>query len=176
MTREIFELIQRSQKGEKEAFGRLYSLFLKKVYRFIYFMIYDEAMAEDLTQDTFFKVWKSLPSFSPARGSFNSYLLTIARNNVIDYQRKKKEIYLNPIMEDEIPSSEVIEDNVIKTEEQQEARSILAKLEGADRRLIILRFFEELSMAEIAKMENLKEGAVRVKIYRILRKMKNLAD
>ena len=79
-------------------------------------------------------------------------------------------------MEDEIPSSEVIEDNVIKTEEQQEARSILAKLEGADRRLIILRFFEELSMAEIAKMENLKEGAVRVKIYRILRKMKNLAD
>lgn len=174
MDQEILDLVKQSKKGNKEAYEKLYVLNLKKIYRFIYYMVYDVKLTEDLTQDTFFKVWKSLSSYEEGKGTFTAYLFTVARNLVIDYSRRKKESHLDPEISESIASDEDIEERMIRKEQREEVRYALAKLDSLDRQIVMLRFFEELSMREIAKIVDKKDGAVRVALHRALAKLKNI--
>lgn len=174
MDAEILELVKQAQKGSKEAYGKLYALNLKKIYRFIYYMVYDIELAEDLTQDTFFKVWKSLSRYEESKGTFTSYLFTVAHNLVIDYSRRRKESYLDPEIVEAIASDEDIEDRLVRKERQEQVQSALAKLDSLDRQIVILRFFEELPTREIAEIVDKKDGAVRVGLHRALVKLKNI--
>lgn len=176
MEPEVLHLVRQSKNGKKEAFGKLYTLYLKKVYRFIYYMIYDTNLAADLTQDTFFKVWKSIRSYQEGKGSFATYLFAIARNVVIDHQRKKKESHIDPQMEETIPSGENIEEQVIAKEKRQEVRNSLSKLDGDNRQLILFRYFEELSIPDIGRILGKEEGNVRVLIFRALKKLKKIME
>ncbi len=172
MSERYDNLVLSAKEGEKEAFGKLYNIYQKKIYRFVYFMVYDEPLAEDITQNTFLKAWNSISRFSIEKGSFQSFLYTIARNTVIDYQRKKKDSVLDPISELYIESGENIENEFIKREEGKKVRKSLMFLPEFDRQLIILRYFEEMSYHEIARVVKKNEGALRVKIHRALRLVK----
>ncbi|OGE33956.1 hypothetical protein A3J19_00740 [Candidatus Daviesbacteria bacterium RIFCSPLOWO2_02_FULL_41_8] len=174
MDQEVSDLVHQARKGSKEAYGKLYTLNLKKIYRFIYYMVYDIKLAEDLTQDTFFKVWKSLSKYQEEKGTFTSYLFTVAHNLVIDYSRRKKEFRLDPEIAEAIASGEDIEDQMIRKERQEQVQYALAKLDGPDRQIVMLRFFEELPTREIAKIMDKKDGAIRVALYRALEKLKKI--
>lgn len=167
-------LVKQAKKGSKEAYGKLYNLNLKKIYRFIYYMVYDVKLTEDLTQDTFFKVWKSLSRYEERKGTFTSYLFTVARNLVIDWARRKKESRLDPEVSDNIASDEDIEDQLVRKERQEQVQSALAKLDSLDRQIVMLRFFEELPTREIAEIVDKKDGAVRVSLHRALVKLKGI--
>lgn len=164
-------LIIRAKKGDKDAFGEIYNLFQKLIFRYIYFSVRNYELAEDLTQNTFFKVWRVLPSISISRGSFRAFLFTIARNLIIDWSRSKKELPLETI--ENFPSFENPEEDVIRKEAKEVVLQALKRLEENERQLILLRFFEELEYGEIAKVIGKKEGAVRVSTHRILKKMKS---
>lgn len=164
------KLIQRAQEGDKDAFGQIYNLFLKQIFRFLYFSVRNFELAEDLTQNTFFKVWRALPSFSISRGSFRAYLFAIARNLAIDESRKKKEVSLEAISN--YPSKEDPEEEVQSKETQKVVWEALSNLKEEDKQIVVLRFFEGLEYAEIARALGKKEGAVRVGLHRILRKLR----
>lgn len=164
------KLITRAQQGEKDAFGEIYLLFYKKVWRFIYFSFWDKEQTSDLTQNTFIKLWKSLPSFNVERGSLQAYIFTIARNLIIDESRKKKESLLDEALE--IPSKENLEEDLDRKEAAERVQKALANLEPEEKQIIILRYFEDLAFADISKILKTKEGALRVRVHRILEKLK----
>lgn len=169
--RGINQLIKRAQKGDKDAFGEIYKLFLKQIFRFLYFSVRNYELAQDLTQNTFFKAWRALPSFSIPHGSFRAFLFTIARNLAIDESRKKKEIPLEAISE--YPSKEDPQEYIQIEETKKLVWEALDKLDPEDKYMVVLRFFEEFEYEEIAKTLGKKEGTVRVGLHRILKKLKS---
>lgn len=173
MEKSLSELIDQAKSGNKEAFGQIYKLFLQRIYRYIRYQVSNSEEAEDLTQTTFLKVWKSLGSFTEKGGSFQAYLFTIARNLIIDFWRKKKEVSLDKI---EVETNEDILGEVIRKQEKERTWLALSKLDDFDRQIIILRYFEDLSFIEISSILNKKEVAIRVRTHRILKKLKQILE
>ncbi|MBI2338449.1 RNA polymerase sigma factor [Candidatus Daviesbacteria bacterium] len=170
MDKGLQELIDKSKKGDKDAYGGIYKIYVKKIYRFIYYMVYERELAEDLTQMVFIKTWVSLHSYDETKGTLQSYLFAIARNLAIDYKRRKREISLENIAE---PASNHEADEEILREEQRDLVAELFKyLDYEEKQLIIFRYFEELKFIEIADILKQKEGAIRVKLHRILKKLR----
>lgn len=175
MGNDISDLIARAQKGDKDAYGEIYKIFVKRIYRFINFLVWDRQLAEDFTQETFFKGWKSITSFQEKKGaSFQAFLFAIARNLVIDWQRKKKDL---PIYEGmDFVSEEDSESDIRRSEEQKMVWDALYELEFKERHIVVLRYFEELSFCEIAKVVGVREGALRVRVHRSIAKLKKILE
>ncbi len=163
-------LIKAAKNGDKAAFGDLYQLYYDRIYRFIYYLTYDSELACDLTQNTFIKMWKSLPRFNIEQGTIQAYLFTIARNLVTDFRRRKREYTLDLAMD--IPHNEDMVEKVSTGENSRILREALQTLPELERQLLILRYFEDLAMADIAKVVEKEESAVRVRIHRILKKLR----
>src|SRR5512143_3010640 len=83
-------LVDLAKSGNGEPFGQLYEACVDRVYRFIFFRVTDEQVAEDLTAQVFLKAWENLNRYHP-RGPFLAWLYAIARNTVIDNYRTKKQ-------------------------------------------------------------------------------------
>lgn len=91
----IIDLVIAAKKGDRKSFGIIYSEFFTPIYRYIYFHVNSKEEAEDLTQNVFLKIWSSLLGFeTQGGGQFVSWCFTIARNSVVDFWKKKKEILL----------------------------------------------------------------------------------
>lgn len=167
-------LIRNAQHGNRQAYGEIYRMLLPRIYRFVWYEVRDKQTAEDLTQVTFLRLWKAINSYDTEKGSFPSFTFAIARNLIIDWQRKKRPVSLEAIGEIEIPDG--IMDTLVQKETGERVKQALAALPVDDRQLVVLRYFEEVSYSDIAKTMNKKEGAVRVKLHRILRQLKGILE
>ncbi len=170
---DLNDLIIKSQKGDKDSFGEIYQLFYKRIYRYCLVNLnYDEQLSQDICQETFLKAWKSIKSFSSFEGgSFQAFLFRIARNLMIDHSRKKSEISLENF--GDIEDKKDHEEDLDRETEQAKVRKVIENLDEAEKQIIILRYFEELSTSEVAKVLNIKDGALRVRIHRVLKKLKD---
>lgn len=166
-------LVRLAKEGNKDAFGEIYQLYLERVYRFVLYLVYDEPLAQDLTQETFVRAWKYLPKFRLGDGgTMQSFLYTIARNLVIDHQRKHTELSLDNEAGSLISSNEDLEKSYLNEETEREVENALKNLSDFDRQIVILRFFEDLPFKDVAKILNKKEGALRVRLHRSLEVLK----
>jgi len=165
-------LVRKAIAGDKEAFGELYGIFLDRIYRFTYYLMRDEFAAEDATQNTFLKAWNNLQNFSPDKGTFQSYLFTIARNLVIDSQRKKKEYSLEEGYGSDVQTGENPEERIWQDEAKKKVHEAMDGLDGDERELVILRFFEEMHFDEISEVVGKEPGTIRVRIHRIMQKLR----
>src|SRR3989344_2875321 len=86
-------IIERATKGEAEAFGLLYDHYLPKIYRFVFLKVGRREEAEDLTHQVFLNSWQHIANYQSMGHPFSTLLYRMARNEVIDYIRTKK----NPI-------------------------------------------------------------------------------
>jgi len=89
------KLMERAKNGDAEAFSRLYEIYFAPVFHYIYLRVKDKETAEDLMQDIFLKIFRSIRNYQKEGISPLAYFFTVARNRVIDYWRKKKEIRQN---------------------------------------------------------------------------------
>lgn len=167
-------LIKRAQKGDKDAYGQIYNIFYRRIFRFCKFNCPNIQIAEDICQETFLKAWKSLPTFSTKGGSLQAYLFKIARNSIIDHSRKKKILSLTN--HEEIEVNAQLEEKIDKLDNVDKIQKALNKLKDIERQMIILRYFEDLSQIEVARVMGLREGNVRVKTHRVLRKLKEILE
>src|SRR5947208_2277283 len=81
------ELIERLQRRDPQALAELYDRYGKLVYSVILRIVRDAAIAEDLVQETFLRVWNRVQGFDAGKGSIGPWLLAVARNRAIDYLR-----------------------------------------------------------------------------------------
>lgn len=155
----VFRLIKRAISGDGEAFGELYSIYLDRIYRYVFYQVRDEMTAEDITEEVFIKAWKALASCKGKERTFSSWLYRIAHNHVIDSFRKRHgELPLQAEMTDGLFERNEAEEAL----EQQEQLAALDHLPRNQRQVIILKFIEGMDNLEISRIMSKSEGAIRV--------------
>ncbi|HEY5573520.1 MAG TPA: RNA polymerase sigma factor [Anaerolineales bacterium] len=172
------QLIVRAQSGESDAFGELYERYLPPVFRFLYARLSDRQDAEDLAEEVFIRVWRSLSSYQDQGVPFVSYLFRVARNALIDHYRnmgrsgQPEPIEEKPLQALNADPSEIAMTNL----ENQEIRQILDQLRDDYRMVLVLRFLSELSPEEVAQVMGRSTGAVRVLQHRALISLRDLLE
>lgn len=164
---------------DKEAFGRLYDLYVKPIYRFVYFKVNSREEAEDLTSETFLKAWDyvSRPENSQKIKNAKAYFYQVASNLIIDFYRKKS---LLPVSLDSLGEKGDIKDEKSLIGAEKLIKEVeIAELKRAFRNIphnysdtIIWYYLEDLKISEIAEVLKKSEGTVRVLIHRALKALK----
>jgi RNA polymerase sigma-70 factor (ECF subfamily) len=154
------ELVRQFIAGNPAAFERLFNRHKDRIYTYIFYIVKNEALADDIFQDTFIKVINSLKRGKyNEQGVFVSWVTRIAHNLTIDYFRKEKKMpaYSNDANEDydifnsEEFSDENIEDEMVKTHISSEVKKLIQELPEEQREVVLLRHYGELSFKEIAE-------------------------
>jgi len=180
------QLVERCLSGEEAAWEDLVKLHTRRVYAICYRFTGNDTEAQDLTQDVFMRVFKSVRSFRAGEGSFVVWLSRLTRNLLIDHYRRTKTERVTDSIEDQLPILEektAIEsrtDSLLAGREASEAlQGALKKLSPELRETVILRDLEELEYREIAQVLQVPEGTVksrlnrgRAELARILRRQK----
>jgi RNA polymerase sigma-70 factor (ECF subfamily) len=167
-TKDNTTLVRRAIEGDAGAFGDLYEQYLNQIFRYIYYRIGDQGLAEDFTEAVFLRVWESLSRFDISKISFKGWLFRVAHNLLVDYYRtRKKQQSLNEYIELPDPRQSP-EDQVITSEREALVLSALKSLKQEYQDVLTLRFINNLSHAETAKALDRNVGAVRVLQYRAL--------
>lgn len=167
--------IRRAQKGEAESFGILYDHYSAPIYRFIFLKVNSKSLAQDLLHEVFLSAWQNINNYSHKGFPFSSWLYQIARNKIIDNYRAKKDFVTIDNEEDRLVTltSEKIIDQNLSMEKIKEA---LGQLSEEHSNIIILRFINDLSPAEIALALNKSEGAVRLMQHRAIANLKKILN
>ncbi len=166
------ELMQRAKNGEMRCISSLFDRYNVRLYNFFYQQTRDKGQSEDLTQNVFERVIKYRHKYEN-RSNFTSWIFAIARNVHIDLYRKKRlDLPGNEKVMFIADQPEVVADS---RESLHSARlkAALNKLSPEQQQLIYLTRFEKMKYAEVARIMECSEGAVKVKIHRT---MKNLKD
>lgn len=175
-TRDEFnKLAERLKKGDKKAAEEIFNHFSPLIYRFFLARTSKRELSQDLMQDVFVKLISKIETFNNESGHFSAWLWQIARNTLIDYFREKKEISFSD-------APEGIEDNY-KTEDKTE-RNIIVKevlevvknFNVEDQEIFTLHYISDLSYKEISRITGKSEGALRVAIHRITKKVKDIVN
>jgi len=179
------ELVERCLSGEEAAWEDLVKIHTRRVYGICYRFTGSAASAQDLTQEVFLRVFRSLKSFRAGEGSFTVWLGRLTRNLLIDNYRRSKQERATSSIEEQLPmieqrTSESRTEGLLAGREASEAlQAALAKLSPELRETVILRDLEELEYREIAEVLSVPEGTVksrlnrgRAELARILRRNK----
>ena len=156
------ETIRRVLDGETDCFGVLVEKYQKKIVGTIYHMTRDHHLSEDLGQDVFLEVYRNLPSFNPARGSFSTWLYRIAQNKTLNAIKRKKPVFLSEIPEAASPRNAFHE--VASEELHAEFDRILARLPFKQKTAFVWAEIEQLSYQEISEIEGVSVGTVKSRI------------
>ena len=169
-------LVGRAVEGDAEAFGKLYDMYVDRVYRHVYYRVGNVTDAEDLTQQVFLKAWQAVPRYRKTATPFLAWLIKISHNLVIDFYRSRKAgIYLDYDIVDESAGSNV-EHQVEARFNQQQVRRAILQLPGDQQQVVLMRFIEDFAYPEIAATLGKSEGAVRVIQHRALAKLRKMLE
>lgn len=161
------------KKGDVHSFSFVYDEFFDEIYRFVYFKVLDEDKASDFTSDVFMKLVDYVKKEKGDIKNVRAMLYKIARNLIIDNSRKKREEYIEDIGVEISDEKNISLDEVIAdTQDVEKVKKAISKLSESYREVLIMKFIEELSNSEIAKILEKKEGAVRVLISRAISRLK----
>jgi RNA polymerase sigma-70 factor (ECF subfamily) len=167
-------LIQKAKKLDREAFTELYLSNVDRVYRHVYYRVYNRTDAEDITQETFIRAWKAIGKYQYRGVSFCAWLIAISDNLVIDYfKAHKKSISLDNLPEDKNP---YLKDKVEMNLDGSVIKEAIANLPEKKRKMVLMRYIEGYDYCEIARFFNKTEGAIRVTLHRALKELKGIID
>jgi len=167
------DLIQRAQAGDHAAFQQIVHAYSPLVWRLVRTLIADRTLAEDIVQDAWLDAWRGLPRFEPRR-PLRPWLLTIVANRcrMSNRRRHLPTVALDDLKPGMFTWGEDVADSMIRSETDLELTTALAALPCEQRRLIELRYFAKLEIAEIALVTGIPTGTVKSRISRTLARMR----
>ena len=172
-----YQLVCRAREdGDERAYADLMRMYKEPIYLLLLKMTNNPTEADDLTMEAFGKAFASLHLYTPTH-AFSTWLFSIATNNCVDFIRKKRlqTIYLDDIRtksegevyEYPIPSEgDNPEENIIHEQRVQILREVVRQLKPRYRKLVEMRYFEEMSYEEIAEELDMPLGTVKVQLFR----------
>jgi RNA polymerase sigma-70 factor, ECF subfamily len=164
-------LVARATRRDSAAFGVLYESHLDRVYRYIYYRVGSTAEVEDLAEQVFLKAWEAIDRYEPRGVPFVAWLYRLAHNLVIDhYRARRPTLPLEDVGEAEEPGVNIL-DAVESQVDAEAVRQAVRKLSPEHQQLLVLRFVEGMSHAEVAQITGKSEGATRVVQYRALQSL-----
>jgi RNA polymerase sigma factor (sigma-70 family) len=164
-------LIERCLKGDQVAWEAIVRLYWRKVFNVAYKFVGRHDEAEDLTQDIFLKIFRSLGTFD-ARANFQTWLISVSRNLCIDHYRsvrKERQTIDRDVTAEELSPVSAMTSPLAALENRDLAallRRALGTLPQSLREAVLLRDIQELSYLEIAERLRLPEGTVKSRINR----------
>ena len=169
------KLVQRSLKGDEEAFRLLYERYRRLVYTAVSRIVPDPEEARDATQEIFISVYRSLALWSPLRANFSPWIYRVATNRAIDYWRMHRRRAEQQWPDEQEPQpggrslcrrGRPVERILEQRERAAEVRRFLEDLPQPQRRFVILHYCEGLKLREIAEREGYKLGTVKSTLHR----------
>ena len=161
-----------SAKKDPAAFGQLYEKYVERIYNYIYYRTGNNKDAEDLTARVFFKALKNIGTYRHLGLPFSAWLYRIAHNLVANYHRDRarlKEISIESLPDPNLPTKlDHPEVTLQKNQEVENLLGIISDLSPLRQELIILKFVDRLSNAEIGRILRKSEGAVKSLYHRML--------
>lgn len=163
------QLVERA-KSDPEAFGEIYERYVDRIYNYIYFRVGDQHEAEDLTARTFYRALDHIDRYVDRGLPFSAWLYRIAHNLVANWHRdrsRRKLISLDGLLRLTAPG-ESPERAVEEQTERESLRAAIRRLPADRQQLLILKFGEHLSNAEIGQIMGKTEGAIKSLYHRTL--------
>ncbi len=170
-------LVIRLKSGDPDAMAELYDRYGRLTYSVVLRMVRDRALAEDLVQEAFLRVWNRVQAFDPEKGSIGAWLLAVARNRAIDYLRSpngRRSRLDDEFEESAHPSLFAnLEAEILGADEARRLREAVSKLTPNQRQVIELAYFEGLSQSEMAERLGQPLGTVKTWVRSGLQKLRN---
>jgi RNA polymerase sigma-70 factor, ECF subfamily len=183
------ELVRRCRAGDGAAWEEIVQSYSRRIYNLAYRFTSRADAAEDLTQEVFVRVYRSLDQYDSKQGDLQNWLMRLARNLIIDDYRKRQRTPHESHAEDLADhtyhlraSSSSVQREMERRELGKQVQAGIDKLSPDLRTCVILRDIEELSYQEIVNLLKIPEGTVksrinrgRIELAKILRRMKVVA-
>jgi len=168
------ELIEKV--GLKAAgFQEIYTLWLTRVYQYVYARVGSPNDAEDLTSQIFLKAYEAFPRYEH-RGHFAAWLFTIARNEINMFYRGRKAVEVTlDVVEFATPGQDML-NTVISSGEINQLKQIISTLPAEEQELIYLRYVAEMKFTDMALVLGRKEDAVKKSLYRLQTRLQNMLE
>lgn len=181
-------LVERCLRGDEAAWEEMVRLHTRRVYGLCYRFTSSDSQAQDLTQEVFLRVYRSLKSFRSSEGSLATWLTRVTRNLLIDHYRRTRQDRVTdsieeqlPVIEESVPASARPDGMVAGREASEILHAALQKLSPELRESVILRDLQGMEYREISAVLRIPEGTVksrlnrgRTELARVLRKQKVL--
>ena len=158
----------------ESSFLAIYEQFADMIFRHCYFRVSSRETAEDLTQESFMRIWNHLAEGKTIDNP-KAFLYRVAGNMIIDYYRKKKNVSLDALSEEGFNPVGDDANSIENYAEGRHAFSLVAKIEQPYRDALIMRYVDGLSPSDMAKLVGESENTVSVRIHRGIEKLKKLS-
>ncbi len=167
------QLVIALQCGSDPApFSELYDRFAPHIYRFVYFKIGSVSDAQDIVSEVFLKAWASIIEKKKGVTNFRAFIYTIARNQIVDFYRKKRQQIPIGDMVDEIIIAPMLVEKMQLNYDVEKILKILRTMKDEYRDVLMLRFMDEMSYKEIGQILQKSQVNVRVLSHRALKTLK----
>jgi RNA polymerase sigma-70 factor, ECF subfamily len=167
------QLVQLCLRGDGPSWEELVQRHTRRVYNLCYRFTGNAASAEDLSQEVFLRVYKTLGSYQAGQGAFPTWLTSVTRNLLVDHYRRTRRDRLTDSIDDaipeyqELPSTARTPDGIAQAAElSDQLQRGLAKLSPELREAVILRDLQGLDYSEIRTVLQIPEGTVKSRINR----------
>ena len=168
---DVKALVKKAAAGNVEAFGEVYSAYLDRIYRYVFYQVNNRTIAEDLTEEIFMKAWKGIRRYRWTGLPFSSWLYRIAHNHVVDYFRTNKQC--QSLEEDIASDSDQPEEVIEKKQILQSLVRAISTLPEQQRYIITLKFIGGLDNRKIERITGKHQGAIRVMQMRALTSLRH---
>lgn len=178
---QLWDFVERAQKGDVDAFGELYDATVEQVYRYVRVRVGHHQVAEDITADAYLRMLRNIANVRPVAGSPIAYLYRIARNASIDHYNRHEttrsvtvgDLYGDAGQLDRVDPDDVgPESGALGYLDALELWAAVRRLTAFQRDVIVLRFLHGLSIAETAEVVDKPQTAVKVLQLRGMRRLR----
>lgn len=170
------ELALRSADGDESAFAEIYGTLLDPVFRYLFWNLNSREDAEDLAEEVFLKCLVNIGGYDPKRGPFKAWAFRIAHNLLVDHQRRQGRRGQEELREDLRDRTSSAPESLEEEERARAVRETLEELPSNQRQVIAMKYFAEMSNAEVAKAMGRSEGAVNALQHRALRRLGRMLE
>lgn len=164
------DTLTRASTGDRDAFGRLYEQYVDRIFNYVYYRTGNTHDAEDLTARVFQRAMNHIKNYTDRGVPFSAWLYRIAHNLVANWHRDRSRRQEIPL--DELPvlptKGDHPERNLVRSQEQGALLRLIRRLPPERQTLLILKFVENMSNAEIGEVMGRSEGAVKSLYHRTL--------
>jgi RNA polymerase sigma-70 factor (ECF subfamily) len=166
-----------SNQFKEQFFSQLYDEHIDKVYRFVFFKVSNEALAQDITSETFTRLWKEIVNDKEVK-SPSGFLFRVAKNMIIDHYRAKDQ---NPANLDNLDNilvdqKEDVLKAIVQNDEMKAVRVALDQLNEDSRLAVSLYYIEQQPYSQVAKALNRSQGATRVLVSRGMKQLREILE
>ncbi len=166
------EALAVAARTDAECFAQLYLRYSNRIYRYALGRTRSASVADDIVSDTMMSAMEGINGFNPERGSFASWIFTIASRRISDRDRKSRQLwrYLARRGHHEEHDEDALT-TTLRIERRDDVRAAIDRLSDQHQQVVLLRYVAELSIAAIGDVLDISEGAVKMRLQRALKRL-----